>query len=147
MALCDYLMQRARPQRFANALPAAVKASAMAAIDVLEAEPERGTALPENTRYLRQGLLALGFRPLPGDTPIVPVILGETAAAIRISELLLDEGVSSPGSAFRSCSGAGPRALPDLAWAYPGRPRSGAGRLLPGWPPAGADLNPQRAFQ
>ena len=99
-ALCDYLMQRARPQLFTNALPATVAASALAAIEVLEAEPERVARLRENTGYFRQGLLTLGFRPLAGDTPIVPVILGETAAAIRMSELLLDEGVFVTGFGF-----------------------------------------------
>ena len=99
-ALCDYVMQRARPQLFTNALPATVAASALAAIEVLEAEPERVTALRENTAYFRQGLLSLGFRPLPGDTPIVPVILGETAAAIRMSELLLEQGVFVTGFGF-----------------------------------------------
>ena len=99
-ALCDYLMQRARPQLFTNALPPTVAASALAAIEVLEAEPERVARLRENTAYFRQGLLSLGFRPLAGDTPIVPVILGETAAAIRMSELLLDEGVFVTGFGF-----------------------------------------------
>ncbi|MGH7593297.1 MAG: aminotransferase class I/II-fold pyridoxal phosphate-dependent enzyme, partial [Gemmatimonadales bacterium] len=99
-ALCDYLMQRARPQLFTNALPPTVAASALAAIAVLVAEPGRVDLLRENTRYFRRGLLSLGFRPLPGDTPIVPVILGETAAAIRMSELLLDEGVFVTGFGF-----------------------------------------------
>jgi len=99
-ALCDYLMQRARPQLFTNALPPTVAASALAAIEVLEAEPERVTRLRENTSYFRSGLLTLGFKPLAGDTPIVPVILGETAAAIRMSELLLDEGVFATGFGF-----------------------------------------------
>jgi glycine C-acetyltransferase len=99
-ALCDYLMQRARPQLFTNALPPTVAASALAAIEVLEAEPERVTRLRENTAYFRAGLLTLGFKPLAGDTPIVPVILGETAAAIRMSELLLDEGVFATGFGF-----------------------------------------------
>lgn len=99
-ALCDYLMQRARPQLFTNALPATVAASALAAIEVLEVEPERVTTLRENTGYFRQGLQSLGFRPLPGDTPIVPVILGETAVAIRMSELLLEEGVFVTGFGF-----------------------------------------------
>jgi len=99
-ALCDYVMQRARPQLFTNALPATVAASALAAIEVLEAEPGRVAALRENTAYFRQGLLSLGFRPLPGDTPIVPVILGETAAAIRMSELLLEQGVFVTGFGF-----------------------------------------------
>lgn len=99
-ALCDYLMQRARPQLFTNALPATVAASALAAIEVLEAQPERVAQLREKVRYFRQGLTTLGFRPLPGDTPIVPVILGETSAAIRMSELLLDEGVFVTGFGF-----------------------------------------------
>jgi glycine C-acetyltransferase len=98
--LCDYVMQRARPQLFTNALPATVAASALAAIEVLEAEPERVTTLRENTAYFRQGLLSLGFRPLPGETPIVPVILGETAAAIRMSALLLEAGVFVTGFGF-----------------------------------------------
>ncbi len=99
-ALCDYLMQRARPQLFTNALPPTVAASALAAIEVLEAEPQRVSRLRENTAYFRAGLLTLGFKPLAGDTPIVPVILGETAAAIRMSELLLDEGVFATGFGF-----------------------------------------------
>jgi glycine C-acetyltransferase len=99
-ALCDYLTQRARPGLFSNALPATVAASALRAIEVLEAEPQRVARLGENTRYFRDRLLALGFRPLPGDTPIVPVILGETAAAIRMSELLLEEGVFVTGFGY-----------------------------------------------
>ncbi len=99
-ALCDYLMQRARPQLFTNALPPTVAASSLAAIEILEAEPERVARLRENTAYFRKGLLSLGFRPLAGDTPIVPVILGETAAAIRMSEHLLDEGVFVTGFGF-----------------------------------------------
>jgi glycine C-acetyltransferase len=99
-ALCDYLTQRARPQLFTNALPATVAASALAAIECLVAEPERVGRLAENARYFRAELATLGFRPLPGDTPIVPVILGETAAAIRMSELLLDQGVFVTGFGF-----------------------------------------------
>ena len=99
-ALCDYLTQRARPQLFTNALPATVAASALRAIEVLEAEPDRVARLAANARYFRSELATLGFRPLPGDTPIVPVILGETAAAIRASELLLDEGVFVTGFGF-----------------------------------------------
>jgi glycine C-acetyltransferase len=99
-ALCDYLTQRARPQLFSNALPATVAASALRAIEVLEADPGRVSRLAENARYFREQLVTLGFRPLPGDTPIVPVILGETAAAIQMSELLLAEGVFVTGFGF-----------------------------------------------
>jgi glycine C-acetyltransferase len=98
--VCDYLTQRARPQLFSNALPPTVAASALASIEVLEASPDRVARLRDNARYFREQLMALGFRPLPGETPIIPVILGETSAAIRMSEMLLDEGVFVTGFGF-----------------------------------------------
>lgn len=98
--VCDYLTQRARPQLFSNALPPVVAATALASVEFLAAHPERVTQLRENARYFRDQLLGLGFQPLPGETPIVPVILGETAAAIRMSELLLEEGVFVTGFGF-----------------------------------------------
>ena len=99
-AVCDYLTQRARPQLFSNALPPTVAASTLASVRYLEAHPERVTLLRENARYFRDQLTALGFRPLPGETPIVPVILGETAHAIRMSEMLLEEGVFVTGFGY-----------------------------------------------
>ena len=99
-AVCDYLTQRARPQLFSNALPPTVAASALASIECLEAHPERVTTLRENAQYFRQQLIELGFKPLPGETPIIPVILGETAAAIRMSDLLLGQGVFVTGFGF-----------------------------------------------
>jgi glycine C-acetyltransferase len=99
-ATCDYLTQRARPQLFSNALPPTVAASALAAIEYLEAHPERVTRLREQARYFRERLLELGFKPLPGETPIIPVILGETSAAIRMSDLLLAEGVFVTGFGY-----------------------------------------------
>jgi glycine C-acetyltransferase len=99
-SVCDYLTQRARPQLFSNALPPTVAASSLAAIEYLEAHPERVATLQENARYFRERLLELGFRPLAGETPIIPVILGETAAAIRMSDLLLKEGVFVTGFGY-----------------------------------------------
>jgi len=99
-ATCDYLTQRARPQLFSNALPCTVAGSALAAVRRLREHPALVTRLHENTRYFREQLLARGFRPLPGDTPIIPVILGETAKAIRMSEMLLDEGVFVTGFGY-----------------------------------------------
>jgi glycine C-acetyltransferase len=99
-ALTDYLTQRSRPQLFSNALPPTVAASALAAVRHLEAHPELVTTLHQNARYFREQLLSLGFKPLPGDTPIVPVILGETAKAIHMSELLLAEGVFVTGFGY-----------------------------------------------
>ena len=99
-AVRDYLTQRARPQLFSNALPPTVAASALAAVEYLEAHPERVRTLRENARYFRDQLAAVGFKPLPGETPIVPVIVGETAFAIRLSDELLDEGVFVTGFGF-----------------------------------------------
>jgi glycine C-acetyltransferase len=99
-ALADYLTQRSRPQLFSNALPPTVAGSALAAVQYLEHHPELVTRLHEHARYFRERLLALGFKPLPGETPIVPVILGETAQAIRMSEALLDEGVFVTGFGY-----------------------------------------------
>jgi glycine C-acetyltransferase len=99
-AVCDYLTQRARPQLFSNALPPTVAGSALAAVEYLEAHPERVGALRDNARYFREQLATLGFKPLPGETPIVPVIVGETAFAIRLSEELLEEGVFVTGFGF-----------------------------------------------
>jgi glycine C-acetyltransferase len=98
--VCDYLTQRARPQLFSNALPPTVAASALASIEYLEHHPELVTRLRQNSTYFRDQLLARGFRPLPGETPIIPVILGETAKAIEMSSLLLDEGVFVTGFGF-----------------------------------------------
>lgn len=99
-ALADYLTQRSRPQLFSNALPPTVAASALAAVRVLEAQPERVTALRQNAGYFRDRLQAIGFKPLPGETPIVPVILGETAKAIQMSDRLLELGVFVTGFGY-----------------------------------------------
>ncbi len=100
VALTDYLTQRSRPQLFSNALPPTVAASALAAVRCIEAHPELVNQLHQNARYFRQQLLSLGFKPLAGETPIVPVILGETAKAIHMSELLLAEGVFVTGFGY-----------------------------------------------
>ncbi len=99
-ALTDYLTQRSRPQLFSNALAPTVAASALAAVRFVERHPELLDRLRDNTRYFREGLTALGLKPLPGDTPIIPVILGETAKAIRMSELLLEQGVFVTGFGY-----------------------------------------------
>lgn len=96
----DYLVQRSRPQLFSNALPPTVAASALAAVRFLESHPERVTALRDGARYFRSRLVEIGFKPLAGETPIVPIIVGETAKAIRMSEMMLDEGVFVTGFGF-----------------------------------------------
>jgi glycine C-acetyltransferase len=99
-AVCDMLTQRSRPQLFSNALPPTVAASALAAVGFIEAHPERVQRLRENTAYFREQITEAGFKPLAGETPIVPIIIGETAAAMRMSDMLLDEGVFVTGFGF-----------------------------------------------
>lgn len=98
--VCDFMTQRARPQLFSNALPCTVAGSALAAVQHLRAHPDLVQRLHANAAYFREQLVERGFKPLPGDTPIVPVILGETARAIRMSEMLLDEGVFVTGFGY-----------------------------------------------
>jgi len=99
-ALCDYLTQRSRPQLFSNALPPTVAGSSLAAIELIERHPERVQTLRDNARYFRERIIDAGFSPLAGETPIIPIIVGETAAAIQMSEMLLDEGVFVTGFGF-----------------------------------------------
>jgi len=99
-ALVGALSQKSRPQLFSNALPPTVAASSLAAVDYLERHPELIERLHDNTEFFRSGLLSLGFKPHPSETPIIPVIVGENAFAIRMSEMLLDEGVFVTGFGF-----------------------------------------------
>jgi glycine C-acetyltransferase len=98
--LCDMLTQRSRPQLFSNALPPTVAASALAAVRFVEAHPDRVATLRKNTKYFRERIVEAGFKPLPGETPIVPIIVGETAAAIQMSDMLLSEGVFVTGFGY-----------------------------------------------
>ena len=99
-ALADYLTQRSRPQLFSNALPPTVAASALAAVQVIERDPSRVRRLRENAKYFRERIVEAGFKPLPGDTPIIPIIVGETAAAIQMSDKLLDQRVFVTGFGY-----------------------------------------------
>src|SRR3954468_23346470 len=99
-SLCDMLTQRSRPQLFSNALPPTVASSALGAIRQLEHHPELVQKLRDNTRYFRGQISEAGFKPLPGEAPIVPIIVGETATAIKMSDMLLDEGVFVTGFGF-----------------------------------------------
>ena len=98
--LADFLTQRSRPQLFSNALPPTVAMSALAAVEFVERHPDRVERLRDNTRYFREQIIEAGFKPLPGETPIIPIIVGETAAAIQMSDMLLDQGVFVTGFGF-----------------------------------------------
>jgi len=98
--VCDYLVQKSRPQLFSNALPPAVCYGSMAAIDVLMSEPQRLEKLRRNVQHFRAGVKELGLKTIEGITPIVPVIVGETPTAIQMQKALLAEGVFVSGFGY-----------------------------------------------
>jgi glycine C-acetyltransferase len=98
--VCDILAQRSRPQLFSNALPPTVACSALEAVRVLRREPELVGKLHRQTEEFRGRLREIGFKPLDGEAAIVPIIVGETAFAIRFSERLLEEGVFVTGFGY-----------------------------------------------
>jgi glycine C-acetyltransferase len=94
------LEHKARPFLFSTSHPPAVAAACLAAIDVLEAEPELIERLWENTRFFKAGLERLGFDTGASETPITPVIAGNGALAMKLSDRLFEEGVFAQGIGF-----------------------------------------------
>ncbi len=92
-SLRDWLIQRGRPYLFSTSHPPAVAASCIAALEVLQDEPWLIDQLWENTHYFKAALADLGFDTGSSETPITPVIAGDSAKAIRMSQRLFDEGV------------------------------------------------------
>ncbi|CAN0469509.1 MAG: glycine C-acetyltransferase [Mameliella sp.] len=96
----DLLRQRARPYLFSNALPPAVVAAGIAAIRLVEESDDLRAKLFENAAYWRAGLTDLGFDLLPGEHPIIPVMLGEAQLAQDMAARLFDKGVYVSGFFF-----------------------------------------------
>ncbi|ASP21089.1 2-amino-3-ketobutyrate coenzyme A ligase [Antarctobacter heliothermus] len=96
----DLLRQRARPYLFSNALPPAVVAAGIAAIRLVEESDDLRAKLFENAAYWRAGLTDLGFDLLPGEHPIIPVMLGEAQLAQDMAARLFDRGVYVSGFFF-----------------------------------------------
>jgi glycine C-acetyltransferase len=98
--LIEFLYHRARPFLFSTSHPPAVAAACIAAIDVLMEEPGIIERLWENTRFFKAGLTSLGFDTGLSESPITPVLVGEGALAMRLSDRLFEEGVFAQGIAF-----------------------------------------------
>ncbi|WP_334111283.1 aminotransferase class I/II-fold pyridoxal phosphate-dependent enzyme, partial [Thermodesulfitimonas autotrophica] len=93
--LSEFLLNRARSFIFTTALPPVSAAAALAALEVLEAEPAILEGLWENVMRFRQGLNARGL-PASGNSPIIPLILGSPERALRAAENLLEQGYYVP---------------------------------------------------
>ena len=96
----DLLRQRARPYLFSNALPPTVVGAGLAALDIVEAANDLRASLSDNAAYWRNGLEKLGFRLLPGEHPIVPVMLGDAVLAQNMASALARRGVHVAGFFF-----------------------------------------------
>jgi len=91
--IVDLLRQRSRPYLFSNALPPVVAAGALRALDLVAQGDELRERLYANAAFFRAQLAALGFRLIPGEHPIIPVMLGEASLATAMAEALLNEAV------------------------------------------------------
>ncbi|MDN5786821.1 glycine C-acetyltransferase [Pseudorhodobacter sp.] len=96
----DLLRQRARPYLFSNALPPAIVAAGLAALDLVEAADDLRARLFDNAGYWRTGLADAGFDLLPGEHPIIPVMLGEARLAQAMAQELGGRGVHVAGFFF-----------------------------------------------
>lgn len=99
-AVIDLLRQRARPYLFSNSLPSSIVMAGMRALELVEQGDDLRARLFENTAYWRAGLEKLGFDLLPGEHPIVPVMLGEAQLAQDMAAKLFEEGVYVSGFFF-----------------------------------------------
>jgi len=99
-SLIEFLYHRARPFLFSTSHPPAVAAACLAALDILENEPELIERLWDNTRFFKAGLAAHGFNTGLSESPITPVIAGESALAMKLSDRLFEEGVFAQGIAY-----------------------------------------------
>jgi glycine C-acetyltransferase len=99
-SLIEFLYHRARPFLFSTSHPPAVAAACLAAIDVLLEEPQIIERLWENTRFFKAGLQSLGFDTGISESPITPVIVGDGALTMKLSDRLFEEGVFAQGIAF-----------------------------------------------
>ncbi|TAK14761.1 MAG: glycine C-acetyltransferase [Acidobacteria bacterium] len=96
----EFLYHRARPFLFSTSHPPGVAAACIAALDILEHEPELIDTLWDNTRFFKKGLESLGFNTGISESPITPVIAGEGALAMKLSDRLFQEGVFASGIAY-----------------------------------------------
>jgi glycine C-acetyltransferase len=98
--IIDLLRQRSRPYLFSNSVAPAVVGASLAVLDLLEGGDELRARLRENTAWFRARMTELGFDILPGDHPIVPVMIGDAARAARLADLLLARGIYVIGFSY-----------------------------------------------
>ncbi len=96
----DWLRQRSRPYLFSNSVPPVIAATTLRVLELVAAGDELRTQLIRNAQQFRAGLGAAGFTLKPGEHPIVPVMIGDAALAVRMANRLLELGIYVIGFAF-----------------------------------------------
>jgi glycine C-acetyltransferase len=99
-SLIDFLYHRARPFLFSTSHPPPVAAACLAAVEILETEPQLMRQLWDNTHFFKSGLTALGFDTGGSESPITPVIVGDASLAMALSDQLFEKGVFAQGIGF-----------------------------------------------
>jgi glycine C-acetyltransferase len=98
--LIEVLRQRSRPYLFSNSLAPVIASVSIAVLDLLEHQADLREKLRANTKFFREQIGQLGLKVLPGEHPIVPVILGDAALASRMADRLLERGVYVIGFSY-----------------------------------------------
>ncbi len=98
--IVEWLRQRSRPYLFSNTLAPVITATSIKVVEMLESSHDLPKRLHENSRYFRNGLEKLGFKLIPGEHPIIPVMLGEATLAKNMADALLKEGIYVIGFSY-----------------------------------------------
>jgi glycine C-acetyltransferase len=98
--IIDWLRQRSRPYLFSNSVPPFIAAASIRVLDLLESGDHLRTQLRENAQHFRQGMTSAGFQLVPGEHPIIPVMLGDAKVATEVAQRLLNHGVYVIGFSF-----------------------------------------------
>jgi glycine C-acetyltransferase len=98
--IIELLRQRSRPYLFSNSVSPAIVAASLKVLDLLQESGELRERLKENTRFFREQMTALGFSILPGEHPIVPIMIGDAAKATQMADALLKKGIYVIGFSY-----------------------------------------------
>ena len=98
--IVEYLRQRSRPYLFSNSLAPSIVTASLAALDLIQKQPELRTQLWENTAFFREEMTRRGFQIQPGEHPIAPVMLGDAVLAGKMAERMLEQGVYVVGFSY-----------------------------------------------
>jgi glycine C-acetyltransferase len=98
--IIELLRQRSRPYLFSNSVSPAIVATSLKVLELLQKSGELRVRLMENTRFFREQMAALGFSILPGEHPIVPIMIGDAARATQMADVLLEKGIYVIGFSY-----------------------------------------------